>query len=32
MRLIVYSEPIETVWRLHLSLYLSYYPIRVMNP
>ena len=28
----VYSEPIETVWRLHLSFYLSHYPIRVMNP
>ena len=28
----VYSEPIEIVWRLHLSFYLSYYPIRVKNP
>ena len=29
---VVYSEPIEIVWRSHLSFYLSHYPIRVMNP
>ena len=28
----VYSEPIEIVWRWHLSFYLSHYPIRDMNP
>ena len=29
---VVYSEPIEIVWRKHLSFYLSHHPIRVMNP
>ena len=29
---VVYSEPIEIVWRQHLSFNLSHYPIRVMNP
>ena len=25
---VVYSEPIEIVWRLYISFYLSHYPIR----
>ena len=29
---VVYSKPIEIVWQYHLSVYLSYYPIRDMNP
>ena len=32
MCFVVYSEPIEIVWRYHLSLYLSHYPIRDVNP
>ena len=29
---VTYSEPIDIVWRQHLSFYLSHYPIRDMNP
>ena len=29
---VVYSEPIEILWREHLSFYLYHYPIRDMNP